>query len=195
MRCARNPLRPRNPRRPSRPRKGRRRRAHADGNFCLDRDRLSAAGHKGGDFEARGPRDQPRHDRRAEASRSDRRRDPRPQPGAPFAYVTTRKFLEAFGFASLRDLPDLERLKAEGLIAEHGRERMISIARLGWRKRCRTAWRTTTLFDARKSAHTTLPRLGSRVRIPSPAPLLNKRENFGSRFANPVRGAPRQNRF
>jgi segregation and condensation protein B len=38
-----------------------------------------------------------------------------PQPGAPFAYVTTRKFLEAFGFATLRDLPDLERLKAEGL--------------------------------------------------------------------------------
>ena len=28
----------------------------------------------------------------------------------------TRKFLEVFGFASLRDLPDLERLKAEGLI-------------------------------------------------------------------------------
>ena len=39
-----------------------------------------------------------------------------PQPGAPLAYVTTRKFLEAFGFASLRDLPDLERLKAEGLL-------------------------------------------------------------------------------
>jgi segregation and condensation protein B len=39
-----------------------------------------------------------------------------PQPGAPFAYVTTRKFLEAFGFASLRDLPDLERLKAEALM-------------------------------------------------------------------------------
>ena len=39
-----------------------------------------------------------------------------PQPGAPFAYVTTRKFLEAFGFASLRDLLDLERLKAEGLL-------------------------------------------------------------------------------
>jgi segregation and condensation protein B len=39
-----------------------------------------------------------------------------PQPGAPFAYVTTRKFLEAFGLASLRDLPDLERLKAEGLM-------------------------------------------------------------------------------
>jgi segregation and condensation protein B len=39
-----------------------------------------------------------------------------PQPGAPFAYVTTRTFLEAFGFASLRDLPDLEQLKAEGLM-------------------------------------------------------------------------------
>jgi chromosome segregation and condensation protein ScpB len=39
-----------------------------------------------------------------------------PQPGAPFAYVTTRKFLEAFGFATLRDLPDLEQLKAEGLL-------------------------------------------------------------------------------
>ena len=36
-----------------------------------------------------------------------------PQPGAPFAYVTTRKFLEAFGFASLRDLPDIERVKSE----------------------------------------------------------------------------------
>jgi segregation and condensation protein B len=39
-----------------------------------------------------------------------------PQPGAPFAYVTTRKFLEAFGLASLRDLPDLEQLKAERLL-------------------------------------------------------------------------------
>jgi segregation and condensation protein B len=39
-----------------------------------------------------------------------------PQPGAPFAYVTTRKFLEAFGFGNLRDLPDLERLKAEGVL-------------------------------------------------------------------------------
>jgi segregation and condensation protein B len=38
-----------------------------------------------------------------------------PQPGAPFAYVTTGKFLEAFGFATPRDLPDLERLKAAGL--------------------------------------------------------------------------------
>ena len=39
-----------------------------------------------------------------------------PQPGAPFAYVTTKMFLEVFGFATLRDLPDLERLKADGLM-------------------------------------------------------------------------------
>jgi chromosome segregation and condensation protein ScpB len=39
-----------------------------------------------------------------------------PEPGAPFAYVTTRKFLEVFGFATLRDLPDLERLEDEGLL-------------------------------------------------------------------------------
>jgi chromosome segregation and condensation protein ScpB len=45
-----------------------------------------------------------------------------PQPGAPFAYVTTRTFLEAFGFGSLRDLPDLERLKAEGLLQRDGGE-------------------------------------------------------------------------
>jgi segregation and condensation protein B len=38
-----------------------------------------------------------------------------PQPGAPFAYVTTKMFLEAFGFASLRDLPDLERAQSRRL--------------------------------------------------------------------------------
>jgi segregation and condensation protein B len=51
-----------------------------------------------------------------------------PQPGAPFAYVTTRKFLEAFGFASLRDLPDLERLKAEGLLQSGQRENDLDSA-------------------------------------------------------------------
>jgi segregation and condensation protein B len=45
-----------------------------------------------------------------------------PQPGAPFAYVTTKTFLEAFGLASLRDLPDLERLKAEGVLRRDGGE-------------------------------------------------------------------------
>ena len=39
-----------------------------------------------------------------------------PQPGALFAYVTTRTFLEVFGLAALRDLPDIERLEAEGLL-------------------------------------------------------------------------------
>jgi len=39
-----------------------------------------------------------------------------PEPGAPFAYVTTRRFLEVFGLASLRDLPDIERLEDEGLL-------------------------------------------------------------------------------
>ena len=35
---------------------------------------------------------------------------------APAAYVTTKTFLQAFGLASLRDLPNLERLKTEGLL-------------------------------------------------------------------------------
>ena len=39
-----------------------------------------------------------------------------PQPGAPFAYVTTKKFLEVFGLASLRDLPDIEQLEDAGLL-------------------------------------------------------------------------------
>jgi segregation and condensation protein B len=51
-----------------------------------------------------------------------------PQPGAPFAYVTTKAFLEAFGFASLRDLPDLERLKAEGLLQRDGDEAELDTA-------------------------------------------------------------------
>ena len=38
-----------------------------------------------------------------------------PEPGAPFAYVTTKKFLEVFGLATLRDLPDIERFEDEGL--------------------------------------------------------------------------------
>ena len=38
-----------------------------------------------------------------------------PTPGAPYAYVTTEKFLLEFGFESLRDLPDLEALKDAGL--------------------------------------------------------------------------------
>jgi segregation and condensation protein B len=51
-----------------------------------------------------------------------------PQPGAPFAYVTTKTFLEAFGFASLRELPDLERLKAEGRLERDGGEAELDSA-------------------------------------------------------------------
>ena len=39
-----------------------------------------------------------------------------PQPGAPYAYVTTPDFLLHFGFESLRDLPDIERLEDAGLL-------------------------------------------------------------------------------
>jgi segregation and condensation protein B len=39
-----------------------------------------------------------------------------PQPGAPYAYVTTATFLSQFGFESLRDLPDIERLEDAGLL-------------------------------------------------------------------------------
>ena len=41
----------------------------------------------------------------------------KPQPGAPFAYVTTPHFLSAFGVESLRELPDLEALRDAGLAA------------------------------------------------------------------------------
>jgi segregation and condensation protein B len=51
-----------------------------------------------------------------------------PQPGAPFAYVTTKRFLEVFGFATLRDLPDLERLKADGLMQKDGGETELDSA-------------------------------------------------------------------
>ncbi len=39
-----------------------------------------------------------------------------PMPGAPYAYVTTKRFLEAFGLATLRDLPDIEKLEDAGLL-------------------------------------------------------------------------------
>ena len=39
-----------------------------------------------------------------------------PTPGAPYAYVTTPAFLPHFGFESLRDLPDIEKLEDAGLL-------------------------------------------------------------------------------
>ena len=43
-----------------------------------------------------------------------------PTPGAPYAYVTTPGFLAQFGFGSLRDLPDIEKLKDSGLLGRTG---------------------------------------------------------------------------
>ena len=39
-----------------------------------------------------------------------------PTPGAPYAYVTTPAFLSHFGFETLRDLPDIEKLEDAGLL-------------------------------------------------------------------------------
>ncbi len=41
---------------------------------------------------------------------------------APYAYVTTEKFLFEFGFDSLRDLPDLEKLEDAGLLGTASRD-------------------------------------------------------------------------
>jgi segregation and condensation protein B len=43
-----------------------------------------------------------------------------PTPGAPYAYVTTLGFLSHFGFESLRDLPDIEKLEDAGLVGRSG---------------------------------------------------------------------------
>lgn len=40
-----------------------------------------------------------------------------PTPGAPYSYVTTKRFLTAFGLETLSDLPDVERLEDAGLVS------------------------------------------------------------------------------
>jgi hypothetical protein len=90
-----------------------------------------------------------------------------PQPGAPFAYVTTRKFLEAFGLGTLRDLPDIEKFKAEGLTHRgHGEDDLDSA--LGLAKKNWINWRATTSFGANNAPF--LAGNGTSVRIPSGAP-------------------------
>lgn len=42
-----------------------------------------------------------------------------PTPGSAYTYVTTRHFLAAFGFETLRDLPDIEALEDAGLLSRH----------------------------------------------------------------------------
>jgi len=39
-----------------------------------------------------------------------------PQPGAPYTYVTTLQFLQEFGFKSLKELPDMDKLRDAGLL-------------------------------------------------------------------------------
>ena len=93
-----------------------------------------------------------------------------PKIGAPYAYVTTKKFLFEFGLESLRDLPDIEALKDAGLMRAD-----VNLAlETGSRRRrldptiCR-GWRFREIAS-RSSA--TLPRLVLRGRIPSPAPIF-----------------------
>jgi segregation and condensation protein B len=47
-----------------------------------------------------------------------------PTPGAPYAYVTTLGFLSHFGFESLRDLPDIEKLEDAGLLGRTSGDRL-----------------------------------------------------------------------
>jgi segregation and condensation protein B len=46
-----------------------------------------------------------------------------PRAGAPHTYVTTPEFLSRFGFSTLRDLPDIEKLEEAGLLSK---ERLIA---------------------------------------------------------------------
>jgi segregation and condensation protein B len=56
-----------------------------------------------------------------------------PTPGAPYAYVTTPAFLSHFGFASLRDLPDIEKLDDAGLIGRTSDARLDALVfELSW---------------------------------------------------------------
>jgi segregation and condensation protein B len=58
-----------------------------------------------------------------------------PTPGAPYAYVTT-PFLREFGFESLRDLPDIQKLAA-GCSGERARTRLAAMC---WRPSCEACW-------------------------------------------------------
>src|SRR5271163_4094122 len=51
-----------------------------------------------------------------------------PSPGAPYAYVTTPGFLAMFGFESLRDLPDIEKLEDAGLLGRTSGDLLIGAA-------------------------------------------------------------------
>ncbi|MBI1868054.1 MAG: SMC-Scp complex subunit ScpB [Methylocystis sp.] len=48
-----------------------------------------------------------------------------PTAGAPYAYATTKRFPEVFGLASLRDLPEIEKLEDAGLLERPSYEREL----------------------------------------------------------------------
>ena len=100
-----NPLRPGDPRRPSWT--GRRRRGgiDPDGDLCADGDRLFAAGHAGGDFEAGRARDQSRHRRTSKRHGLIDGAIRAPAARRAVRLCDDVEFLEAFGLASLRELP------------------------------------------------------------------------------------------
>ncbi|MBV1708040.1 MAG: SMC-Scp complex subunit ScpB [Hyphomicrobiales bacterium] len=54
-----------------------------------------------------------------------------PYPGAPFAYVTTGKFLQVFGLGSLRDLPEIEHMQEEGLLVTTGSTEIDAVLEIG----------------------------------------------------------------
>ena len=138
-----------------------------DGNVCADGDRLFAAGDAGGDFQAGGARDRPRRHRRPQAPRPDRRRDPRPAARRAVRLCHDEEIPRGVRVASLRDLPDLERLKAEGLHAEQGGARPTSMARSGlvMLRTKSPCSKMLTIRPSREQPQANLPRLGSRIRI------------------------------
>ena len=112
-------------------------RAGPDGDrvFSADHPRASCRSSSAGRFRAtRSPRC---------AARGFIAAGPRsPTPGAPYAYVTTPGFLAQFGFESLRDLPDIEKLEDAGLLGRTGEGALGGDA---WRPSCEGCWgcRTT----------------------------------------------------
>ncbi len=81
-----------------------------------DGDRVFSADHPGGAVAVSGKRGFARCDRRAAGEGLIAAGPRSPTPGAPYAYVTTPGFLSHFGFGSLRDLPDIEKLEDAGLL-------------------------------------------------------------------------------
>ena len=91
-------------------------RTDADRTSGGDGDRLSATRDPRGNLAARRQGNQPRRHRPPEASRSHRRGLARARTRRALRLCHDEKFLEVFGLATLRDLPDIERLEDEGLL-------------------------------------------------------------------------------